>query len=175
MTIQINDISIPQCSKKVFILVFILKVKQSYFDFISSLDSNIDVTKNAYVKSIKVKNSQSTKPYFELTSQRKQAFIFGDDYLNQFKQKFNYDITMFMEIEEPLLPRYYLQLCIDNTDIFDQMVYLNFDKVANKYFIGRCDNDESGTYQVKFTQKEIMELPFQKQIFRKVKANEDED
>lgn len=156
-------------------MAFILKVKQTYLDFIATLDSNVDTKKTAYVKSIKVKNSQSIKPYFELTNHRKEACVFIDSYLKQFKQRFDCDITQFMEIEEPLLPRYYLQLCIDKTNLFDQMVYLNFDKMAKKYFIGRCDDDKSGTYQVKFTQKEIMALPFQKQIFRKIKANEEED
>lgn len=155
-------------------MAFILKVKQTYLDFIASLDNRIDTKKAVYVKMIKLVKS-SKRPHFELTNQRKEAFIFVDSYLNQFKQRFDRDITQFMEIEEPLLPRYYLQLCIDETNLFDQMVYLNFDKIAKKYFIGRCDDDKSGTYQVKFTQKEIMALPFQKQIFRKIKANEEED
>lgn len=155
---------------------FILKVKQPYLDFIASLDNRIDTKKAVYVKMIKLVKA-SKRPHFELTNQRKKACVFIDSYLKQFKQRFDCDITQFMEIEEPLLPRYYLQLCIDKTNLFDQMVYLNFDKAENKYFIGRRDDDERGVYQVKFTQKEIMALPFQTQIFRKIKikANEEED
>lgn len=151
-------------------MAFILKVKQPYLDFITSLslDRNINTKKSVYVKDItSVKDSKL--PHFELTNQRKEARVFVDSYLKKFRKRF-----YFMKIERLLLPRYYLQLCVDDINLFDQMVYLNFDKAENKYFIGRCD-DESGVYQVKFTQKEIMALPFQKQIFRKIKANEEED